>query len=129
MSEAPKRRWFRFSLRTMFVAMTACTLIFWLAWNIEQVREREQVLIMLDSQSVMFGDYPVAVPRGSMPLIWKLLGAKRIDLIKLPRNFNEEQMSNIKYLFPEAIVAEVPPLVDIPPELWRALEITRPPSE
>ena len=42
MSEAPKRRWFRFSLRTLFVVVTVCCV--WLGWQLHIVRERQAML-------------------------------------------------------------------------------------
>jgi len=38
MTSTPKRRWFRFSLRTLFVVVTVLGI--WLGWNAEIVRER-----------------------------------------------------------------------------------------
>ena len=38
MTSSPKRRWFRFSLRTLFIAMTVFCL--WLGWNVQIVHER-----------------------------------------------------------------------------------------
>jgi len=38
---APQRRWFRFSLRTLFVVVTVVGLgLGWLAWNVNIVRQR-----------------------------------------------------------------------------------------
>ena len=36
------RRWFRFTLRTLFVLLTFFGV--WLGWNLHQVREREAIL-------------------------------------------------------------------------------------
>ncbi len=40
-AHAPKRRWLRFSLRTLFVVLTAAGV--WLGWNVYRVRERARV--------------------------------------------------------------------------------------
>ena len=42
MTAPPKRRWFRFSLRTMFVAVTVFGV--WLGWQLKIVREREAII-------------------------------------------------------------------------------------
>jgi hypothetical protein len=41
MPPAPKRRWFRFSLRTLFVVVTVGCI--WLAWNVNIVQQRKAV--------------------------------------------------------------------------------------
>ena len=43
----PKRRWFRFSLRTLFVLMTVIGV--WLGYQASSVRQRKQLLSRLDS--------------------------------------------------------------------------------
>jgi hypothetical protein len=42
MSEAPKRRWFRFSLRTLFVVVTVIGI--WLGWNFNTAQRRRAAL-------------------------------------------------------------------------------------
>ncbi len=44
----PKRRWFRFSLRTMLVAITIVTV--WLGWNLHAVRQRKAALQLLSTR-------------------------------------------------------------------------------
>ena len=43
----PRRRWFRFGLRTMFVVLTVFTL--WLGWQAKIVRDRKEALTDLES--------------------------------------------------------------------------------
>jgi hypothetical protein len=45
MADAPKRRWLRFSLRTMFVAFTVVAV--WLGWNVYIVRQRKAFISSL----------------------------------------------------------------------------------
>ncbi len=41
MTHAPKHRWFRFSLRTLFVLITALAL--WLGWEMKSIRALEGI--------------------------------------------------------------------------------------
>ena len=46
MDEKPKRRWFRFSLRMLFVLVTV--LCVWIGWNANIVRERKSILAEIE---------------------------------------------------------------------------------
>src|SRR4249919_3316018 len=46
MTALPKRRWFRFSLRTMFVVVTIFGV--WLGWQLNIVRERKAILVEME---------------------------------------------------------------------------------
>ena len=69
---APKRRrWFRFSLRTMLVACTAVAV--WFGWNAHLVRQRKIALETMRSQKgkellVVSGAAFIYAPDGSGPL-------------------------------------------------------------
>ena len=54
MTAPPKRRWFRFSLRTMFVVVTIFGV--WLGWQLKIVRERKAILREI-LQSTDVGDF------------------------------------------------------------------------
>jgi hypothetical protein len=113
----PKRRWFRFSLGTMFVVVTlfGC----WLGWNLHLVREREKLLNMFaaDDKMIVFtrSRFPFALPppgieaKPSMPLAWRILGAEPIFQISCPL---EERMTDkfgrVESLFPEALIFWLP---------------------
>ncbi len=43
MTPAPKRRWFRFSLRTLFVVLTLAALLPWIAVNLNWMHERSVI--------------------------------------------------------------------------------------
>ena len=62
MTAPPKRRWFRFSLRTMFVVVTVFGV--WLGWNLQIVRERNAVKAMVLSRggSIVNLVIPLAPP-------------------------------------------------------------------
>src|SRR4249920_2312085 len=46
MTAPPKRRWFRFSLRTMFIVVTIFGV--WLGWQLQIVRERKELIRLLN---------------------------------------------------------------------------------
>jgi hypothetical protein len=53
MDATPKRRRFRFSVRTMFVALTVVVMgLGWLVWNVEVVRQRKAFLAALQRPRV-----------------------------------------------------------------------------
>ena len=125
MSEAPKRRWFRFSLRSLFLVVTALCL--WLGWNVNVVRLRRAVLAQvpndigvvewkiatratdrdhLDARIASIKDSthcrrhaaPSAGPR--LSLIRRWLGDEPIGVVAL---WNESDFHRISSLFPEAL--------------------------
>ena len=103
----PRRRWFRFSLRTGFVLLTLFCI--WLGWNVHQVRERESVLRYLRDparQQALFPEEAAPLkPWRSLPFIWSVLGAQPVAIIKLDRYENsEDDCRQIQRLFPEATV-------------------------
>ena len=107
---APKRRWPRFSLRTMFVVVTVFGC--WLGWNLQQVRERERFLREIPSRGGSFyaltgvPQYPPVKLRPiSAPFVWSWLGATAVpaDAISLPHDkFSRDEIERARRLFPEA---------------------------
>jgi hypothetical protein len=104
-----KRRWLRFSTRTLLVAVTI--LCVWLGWQVHIVRERKR----LREWAIEHGGYVnveyVATPftavvrprRISVPWYRKLLGDQAIATISFSRSWeNEEQAKEIDVYFPEA---------------------------
>jgi hypothetical protein len=65
--DEPKRRWFRFSLRTMFLVCTVVAV--WLGWNVHLVRQRRAFIENLPERSVfriranVFREMPVPPPQ------------------------------------------------------------------
>jgi hypothetical protein len=105
-----KRRWFRFSLRTLFVVMTVFA--FWFGWNIRKVQRRGQFakhLVACQASVTSSSDAGTAHHpwrKERLPWAWKLLGAEPIYSIILlaPNGFNQTDAKVIAELFPEAIV-------------------------
>ena len=120
MTSAPNRRWFRWSLRTMFVVVTVFCV--WLGWNAKIVHQRAA----MREQIVALGERgrfnPVAdmdlraIPRASamhaIPMIWSVLGARPVSTIGV--RFDDRtwkaMLPEIHRLFPEATLIDCSPL-------------------
>jgi hypothetical protein len=78
----PKRRWFSFSLRTMFVVVTVFAIpLGWLAWEASVVRRRA---ICLDEVTTGGGYYLTSKGANSrLPWIRQMMGDKFIERIYL----------------------------------------------
>ncbi len=125
MTTAPKRRWPRFSLRTLFVVVTAFAC--WLGWNLHQVREHNRIAVQLlkangisriTSLAAAWDDADGEVwkiaARNRLPFAWRFLGALPVDSIQLDGNaFSDDDCQDYSRLFPEAIVSRSKPW---PPE-------------
>ena len=114
-------RWFRFSLRTLLVVMTA--LCCWLGWESSVVRGRKAVLreiknnpaynVTTASQySARFGYGPPIGKVATIPFIRRWLGDEPVQDILVVEHFqgySEEQLARLKRAFPEAAFREVHP--------------------
>src|SRR5262245_19175877 len=74
----PSRRW-RFSLRTLFVVVTA--LCIWIGWNAHQVHERNKLIAFLEGnrQELAGSSYVLSIIRREsavVPTLWRWLGAR-----------------------------------------------------
>ncbi|MEX2113160.1 MAG: hypothetical protein WD845_08240 [Pirellulales bacterium] len=121
------RRWFRFSLRTMFVLVTACAL--WLGWNHMLVQSRLTArraivdeggriwvvdngnLSPIDNGNTgffpMFADVPAAE---KLPRLRRWLGDASVLEVELnSKRTSKQTVAEIQRLFPEATVSEVVP--------------------
>jgi len=126
MTASPEGRWFQWSLRTLFVAMTVLCL--WLGWNVNQVQQRRALLLWLNENggwSRAFND-----PAGEPPdvcLIYQeneghytddwagvlieppisqfraWLGDKPVATIALPPDSGDDAVLRAQGLFPEAL--------------------------
>ena len=136
---APRRHWFRFSLRTLFVAVTA--LAGWLGYELHWIRERHEVRRVLESRGggLQSGDeYKAAVDewqrfvpetekiRSEIPWVRRILGDVPVVIINAPIDrLSEQELSRIRRAFPEAFVALMvaatyPPLPEVAEEPdWR----------
>jgi hypothetical protein len=118
MAEVPKRRWFRFSLRTLFAAVTLLSLpSYWLTSNVHLAHERWK---LLRQPGVVYGRgragsprmHPVMAEYGSLPLgLWSV-GAWPLDTVELTglwgNVFTPDDLKRYQLAFPEAKVT-LPP--------------------
>ena len=101
---APTCRWFRWSLRTLFVAITVLCVT--LGWNMHQYRQLQQRVKTLEVIGLRGAQQPGGTGSGQrMPLLWRMLGTRPVEVIELPLNeFSESERQRIQALFPETSV-------------------------
>jgi hypothetical protein len=111
-THAPKRRWFRFSLRTMFVVVTAASC--WLGWNANIVHRRLATRVTIEANGGTVGvfrhsDPPtgfigcgmmaIEYPDLEVPTIRAWLGDEPIEYIVVQ---TEAEVASVQAEFPEA---------------------------
>jgi hypothetical protein len=112
MTSAPKRRWFRYSLRMLFVVVTviAC----WLGWNLHVVEERKllrswiqknrgHVLPAADWMRYRPLNEPITIP-----LIRQWFGDEPIYSVSLPYGSSQFDLDRTRAAFSEARVQILP---------------------
>jgi hypothetical protein len=111
MTFASPRRWLRFSLRTMFVLMTALTL--WLGWHLSIVRQRRAALAELRENAAahVFTDIQLdSTQEGvGVPKVRMLLGDQPVALIRFDAGQPPSELVRVKKLFPESDVGYLVP--------------------
>lgn len=118
MNEQPPRRWFRFSLRTMFVAVTG--LCCWLGWESSVVRERRAVreefrvkglqFVAAEEMAERYVGTPIPVPTlAKVPMVRRWLGDQAVQEIwylAYNSSISESDIGRVKQIFPEAELRE-----------------------
>ena len=116
MSEGPaKRRWLRWSLRTLFLVLTAGCI--WLGYYAHWKNERRQARVWLGMQLIGGGIGFQAKPASAFPWMLGLLGDERTDLILMRHEPSDNLggpapeeyralVRRIESLFPEAVVLD-----------------------
>ncbi len=112
----PRRRWFCFSLRTLFVAVTLLAVIGWLGWNLKQVRERSAVRPELHGSEIRDRSDAFVItisdkelPTGELPWLWRQFGARHEQSLYLKQDeMSDAQFARIRRLFPEAKIWVLP---------------------
>ena len=106
MTTSPQRRWFRFSLRTMFLVVAIVGLLaWWIRRNVEQVRQRELLLEWASANYVRHGNIKQPEPHFHpipLPITWRLLGAKRVDVFIIDPSAPAFSQEKLKAAFPES---------------------------
>ena len=118
MTEKPRRRWFRFSLRTLLVAMTV--LCCWLAWESSVVRSRRAELNQLRANGAFevttADQWAERMPPGytgrppaNVSLVRRWLGDQAIQEIGYYSHYlpaSKEELARLSRVFPEATMQE-----------------------
>jgi hypothetical protein len=110
----PKRRWFRFSLRTLFLVVTVACL--WLGYQIHWIHERRSGRDWLDRHSIggSIGFQPESRP--GIPWSLMILGEKPIEKIRTIGALDNEKndlpmyrkrVAEVSGLFPECQIVDV----------------------
>ena len=106
MTLAPKRRWFRFSLRTMFVAVTlTCVLLSWGGINLRRIASRERAFLNSGAGGSL-------LPKSVQPFLWSVIGRcagtkhghKYWESLFVPDGFSQSDLVELRSLFPEATI-------------------------
>jgi hypothetical protein len=111
MNEKPRRRWFRFTLRTMFLLVTLFSV--WLGWQTWLVRERSAMRKWLEendglvSPTMQFSDpdiKPITFEKvNTLPFWRRWLGDQSIATVTFSVfPWPAEDIERAKRLFPEA---------------------------
>jgi hypothetical protein len=110
MPTPPRRRWFQFSLATMFVVVTV--LAVWLGWEVKLVRDRSDFLVWCHEGNVAAGlergwtAYPSRnVPAPAIPFWRRWLGDESVHAITLPPGSSAADYERATVLFPEAAIS------------------------
>jgi hypothetical protein len=103
MREKPIRRWFQFSLRTMFVGVMLLSLpLGWVGYSLNSIRQRHAILTVLDSSSdnaYCTQDYHLGT-RTALNGLW-LFGEAGVIWLIVPESPPAE-IDRTRRLFPEA---------------------------
>jgi hypothetical protein len=113
MNAKPRRRWNQFSLRTMFVGVTVACVgvglsVGWVQHSQEWIRQRHQALDLNQIREREDRWFPIATgPETTAPRMLWLFGEKGTSEISLFYG-DDQQVVEIKSLFPEAVVTHFP---------------------
>ena len=108
----PKRRWFRFSLRMLFVLVTVISVpLGWLGYQLNLIRQREVFLGYLRANSREKHTFWTASefgskwePKPQIPSMRRMLGDQPYSRLILPAHFGADLIDKAIDLFPEAQV-------------------------
>ena len=110
----PQLRWFRFSLRTLFVLVAVISVpLGWFAYQLNWVRERNEFINGLQAASREKACWTLAEVGGHLDdkrqvsFIRELLGDQAYSRLLLPANFDTFLVSKANNLFPESQIWHV----------------------
>jgi hypothetical protein len=100
MDDTKKRRWFRFSLRTLFVLVTV--LCIWLGHSLTWIRQRHTVFHRHHPALRSMSRNGIRTDHANAPWSIRLLGEPGAVAILLKRGTSAAERERIQQLFPEA---------------------------
>jgi hypothetical protein len=120
----PRRSWFRFSLRGLFVVLSVFAV--WLGWELAFIRQRQSIrkefeargayfrvaaeyLAEIKSVRLMPGTVPISAEteehfKETIPIWRRWLGDKTFDHVGLPHDATEEDFARVRTLYRESEV-------------------------
>jgi hypothetical protein len=106
MNETPRRRRFRFGLRTLFVLVTLAAVVAgWVVWSLDWIRQRREFGRNLERGThAEFVDYDRTV--GAPAMLW-LFGEGGVRWVYIPKASDGDLIEG-RRLFPEAEVFDEP---------------------
>ena len=113
----PRRRWFRFSLRTLFVAVTICSLLIRFAPDISVGQRRQFLRKQIEKNGgvvIPFSNWQnyfqqKVTPPTELSWIRKWMGDETIAEIWLPLGTPQPEIDRVRATFPEAISCNARP--------------------
>jgi hypothetical protein len=97
----PRRRAFRFSLRTFLLLVAGISV--WLGWSLHEVHKRQEIRAYVGAQGAVVRSPVAGKPWRTMPWMWSFLGAEAVGAIELPSDkFTDDDARTIARWFPEA---------------------------
>ena len=96
--DPPRRRWFRYSLRTFFVVVTIFGV--WLGYQVKWIRDRQEAL----DQHVCIGS--LAPPQRDAPWPLRWFGEVGYHSIVIRMPDSQQEVARVGHLFPESQVIE-----------------------
>lgn len=108
MSDLSPRRWFKFSLRSLFLFVTVFGI--WLGWQPHIVRERHNWIRIIRERggncTVYEDRYAPAITPMEMPWCRRLLGDRPMVYIMLYPDCPAEDRARVEAAFPEASIID-----------------------
>jgi hypothetical protein len=107
MDGKPKRRWLRYSIRTLLVAVTIfCA---WLSYQLNWIQQREAVAsehqMVAQMLNLAGGKFSYALPRPNAPWPLRWMGADGYAAVIVEAGVPEFEITRIQTLFAEATVS------------------------